>query len=262
MRTFTALYESREDAERTQAELTRLGIIDVDGETNIHDRDTADFSDAGLTTATSRRGFFAGLRDLFVSEEDSHTYAEGVKRGHFLLTVKTDEANADRVQAVLEGSNAVDVDEKAATWRREGWAGPAAAAATATATPTGETHIPIVEEQLIVGKREVARGGVRVRSYVRETPVTEQVTLREEQVHIERRPVDGTVRTAGLDADPFQERSVEVTATAEEAVVGKAARVVEEVVVTKDVDQHVETISDTVRRTEVDVDRLGDKTRR
>jgi hypothetical protein len=49
-------------------------------------------------------------------------------------------------------------------------------------TTVAEEHIPIVEEQLRVGKREVSRGGARVRSYVREVPVHEQVSLREEHV--------------------------------------------------------------------------------
>jgi stress response protein YsnF len=54
-----------------------------------------------------------------------------------------------------------------------------------------EEHIPLVEEELRVGKREVNRGGARVRSYVREVPVHEQVSLREEHVDVERRPVSG-----------------------------------------------------------------------
>src|SRR5437764_3366736 len=50
--------------------------------------------------------------------------------------------------------------------------------------------IPVVEEQLKVGKREVQRGGVRVFSRVVETPVNESVNLREEHVNVERRPVN------------------------------------------------------------------------
>ena len=54
--------------------------------------------------------------------------------------------------------------------------------------------------------------------------------------------------------DPFQERTIEVEERGEEAVVSKEARVVEEVVVRKEADQRTETISDTVRKTEVDVE--------
>ncbi|HEV2802921.1 MAG TPA: YsnF/AvaK domain-containing protein [Pyrinomonadaceae bacterium] len=120
----------------------------------------------------------------------------------------------------------------------------------------GETTIPVVEEELQVGKREVERGGVRVESRVEEKPVTEEVQLREERVHVERRPVDRPV----TDADAaFREGTLEVTERAEEPVVSKTARVVEEVVVGKQVEEHTETVRDTVRRTDVDVQEVDTK---
>jgi stress response protein YsnF len=101
----------------------------------------------------------------------------------------------------------------------------------------------------------VNRGGARVRSYVKEVPVHEQVTLREEHVSVERRPVTDTLSAGKLDTtDAFQERNIEMTETAEEAVVAKEARVKEELVVRKTAEEHVENIDDTVRRTEVDID--------
>jgi uncharacterized protein (TIGR02271 family) len=114
--------------------------------------------------------------------------------------------------------------------------------------------IPVAEEELHVGKREVNRGRVRLHSRVIERPVQEQVTLREERVDVERRPVSGTTQAGALGGDPFQERTIEVEERGEEAVVSKEARVVEEVVVRKEADQRTETISDTVRKTEVDVE--------
>ena len=88
-----------------------------------------------------------------------------------------------------------------------------------------------------------------MRSYVVETPVQEQVNRRQEHVSVERRPVDLTGKE-----NLFQERTIEATEKAEQAVVSKQARVKEELVVKKDVDQRTETVSDTVRRTEVKVD--------
>ncbi|MFL6709842.1 MAG: YsnF/AvaK domain-containing protein [Massilia sp.] len=117
------------------------------------------------------------------------------------------------------------------------------------------TVLPVIEEELRVGKREVQRGGVRIFQRVVETPVNESVTLREEHVSVERRPVDQPVNPA--DMANFQEKSIELRETAEEAVVEKAARVVEEVVVGKQVTQREEQIADTVRHTEVDVEQLG-----
>jgi uncharacterized protein (TIGR02271 family) len=117
------------------------------------------------------------------------------------------------------------------------------------------TAIPVVQEELKVGKREVQRGGVRVFSRVVETPVNESVSLREEHVNVERRPVDQPISTA--DSTAFKEQSIEMRERAEEAVVQKSARVVEEVVVGKEASQRQENISDTVRHTEVQVEQLG-----
>ena len=118
----------------------------------------------------------------------------------------------------------------------------------------GDEVIPIAEEELHVGKRQVGHGRVRIQSRVVERPVEEQVTLRDETVAVERRPVSGTTPAGTLGSDPFQERTIEVEERDEEAVVSKEARVVEEVVVRKDVEQRTETVSDTVRKTEVDVE--------
>jgi uncharacterized protein (TIGR02271 family) len=123
-----------------------------------------------------------------------------------------------------------------------------------TATDGRDEVIPIAEEELHVGKREVGHGRVRIQSRVVERPVQEQVTLREERVDVERRPVSGEYREGALGGDPFQERTIEVEERGEEAVVSKEARVVEEVVVRKEAETRTETVSDTVRKTEVDVE--------
>jgi uncharacterized protein (TIGR02271 family) len=193
------------------------------------------------------------------------------------------------VANVLEASGAVDLDALEAEWRKEGWTGSTTGAATGTTTATtevppgasgatvalsgtatggetqqlgaaGEERIPIVEERLRVGKREVGHGRVRIRSYVVETPVQEQVTLHEERVNVERRPVDRALTGAGEAL--FQERTIEATETAEEAIVAKEARVIEEVTLRKTAEERTETVRDTVRRTEVEVedDRTAAKT--
>ena len=114
-----------------------------------------------------------------------------------------------------------------------------------------------MEEQLVVGKREVQRGGARIHTFVTERPVEASVSLHEEHVSVERRPVD---RTA-TDAD-FQTKDITMTETAEEAVVGKTSRVVEEVVVGKTATDRTETVTDTVRRTDVEVSEITDDTPR
>jgi len=122
----------------------------------------------------------------------------------------------------------------------------------AMATETGrEEVIPLAEEQIVIGKRVVERGQVRVRTYVVERPVEAQVTLRDETVEIERRAVD---RPLTDEAGAFSERVVEVTQTGEEAVVSKEAHVVEELAVHRRAGERTETVRDTVRRTEIEVE--------
>ena len=198
------------------------------------------------------------LSRLSIAGEDMATYHEGVRRGGAVFHAQVPDHLFEEAADVLENHGAVDIGEREAAWRREGWTGAAAQpttgydAATGTARTDGEEErIPVVEERLRVGKRETAHGRVRIRSYVVETPVQEQVTLREEHVKVERRPVDRPI-AAGDDA--FRERTVEATERAEEAVVSKEARVKEEVVVRKQAEERTETVSDTVRRTEVEVE--------
>jgi uncharacterized protein (TIGR02271 family) len=126
---------------------------------------------------------------------------------------------------------------------------------TAMARDTNTAAIPVVQEQLKIGKREVSRGGVRVYSRIVETPVNESIGLREEHVNVERRPVNEPI--SGVDATAFKEQSIEMRETAEEAVVEKSARVVEEVMINKEVTQREQQISDTVRHTEVEVENLA-----
>ncbi|WP_458096507.1 DUF2382 domain-containing protein [Roseomonas sp. WA12] len=123
--------------------------------------------------------------------------------------------------------------------------------AVSTGATTNEERIPIVEEQLRVGKREADRGRVRVRSYVVETPVSESVTLRDEHVQVERRAVDLPLSAAD---DAFRERTIEAVEHSEEAVVSKEARVKEELVIRKEAGERTQTVSDTVRHTEVEVE--------
>jgi uncharacterized protein (TIGR02271 family) len=120
--------------------------------------------------------------------------------------------------------------------------------------------VKIVEERLDVTKRDVDQGRVRVRSYVREEPVSADVDLRSTRVFLERRPVD----RAATDADiAFQDRTIEAREHAEEAVIRKEARVVEEIGLRQEEEVRHETVSDSVRRTEVEIEdeRTGEVTR-
>jgi uncharacterized protein (TIGR02271 family) len=302
-KTVVALYDSASDAETVSSELSAAGFTDTDvidnsaigssgtgwsgtgmtdsslaaGAPGVVGTPLGAVSDTGTSTTSSAgaEGILGRLRRAGVPEDESHVYAEGVRRGGSLVIARLADENVDRGLEIMSNYRPVDIDERGSQWRTEGWskydesAGPytgtglteaatsmrstneTAATRTDRTRSGDETVIPIVEEQLSVGKREVERGGVRVRSYVVETPVEESVTLRDETVNVERRAVN---RPADVTADAFRERTIELSETDEEAVVAKTARVVEEVVVSKDVTERTEQVSDTVRRTEVDVE--------
>ena len=124
-----------------------------------------------------------------------------------------------------------------------------------------EETAPIVEEELSIGKREVASGGVRVTSSVEERPVERTVSLREEEVKAERRPTDYKLSPEEAEA-AFEEKTVEMMGTSEEVEVRKEARVVGEVSLSKETKERQQTVRDTVRRTDVEVEEIEGSSRK
>jgi len=185
-----------------------------------------------------------------VPEAEARYYADGLRRGGALVLVDAADERADRAVALMERAPATDLGAQtgAEVTQERGRAG-------IREGETGEVKIPVVEEELQVGTRQVQRGGVRLYTRVTERPVEETVRLREETVHVERHPVDRPATETDLAA--AKERTIEVTETDEEPVVRKQARVVEEVVVHKDAQEQTETVHDRVRRTEVEVEPVG-----
>jgi uncharacterized protein (TIGR02271 family) len=278
---------------RSEAEAARDQIAGRASNVRIIDQEAGSGSTG--TAGSQGGGLWASIKDAFMPHEDRHAYAEGVRRGGYLLCATVEENQADEICSMLDRSGAVDFDQRQESWRSEGWssyepgsnelgsgghqqqqqqafagtetaqqgfASPGGTQSPSTGAETraegnaiAEERIPLVEEQLKVGKREVERGGARVRSYVEERPVNEQVTLREEHVSVERRPVDRPVASGDLcGSDLLKERDVEMTETAEEAVVAKEARVREEVVLRKTAEERTENIQETVRRTDVEIE--------
>ena len=121
-----------------------------------------------------------------------------------------------------------------------------------------EVVVPIVEEELHVGKRKVEKGGVQVKTTVTETPVEADVHLHEEHVKVKRRAVDRPVTNADVAA--FQEGTIELKESAEEAVITKKARVIEEVVLSKESLDKKHTVRDKVRKTDVEVQEIDTPT--
>lgn len=213
----------------------------------------------GTETGSSIGNFF---RSLFGGESSDYTdinqYTEAVNRGNTLVAVTaSSDALIDRAADIMNSHGAIDIDEGTAQQSASATTtATAASQGTRTVDATeGAVALPVIEEELQVGKRAVRRGGVRVHSRIVEMPVEETVRLRDEQITVERRAVDRPIANADFDA--LQNQVIELTETDEVAVVAKQARVVEEVVVGKDVVEREETIRDTVRRTDVEVEEVN-----
>jgi uncharacterized protein (TIGR02271 family) len=234
------LYDQHSDAQAAFDDLMALGV----------DRTSVDM-------ISSNSGDMSILNQLpsAVPQRDREFYQQGVRDGGSLLVVRVADAMAEQAVEVMERYNIVDINDR---MQRSGFGSSKLGdqtSATFDATSADDTVLPVVEEELRVGKRQVERGRTRVHTHVEETPVEEQVHLRDETVRVERRPVDRVATDADLNA--FQEGEIEITETDEEAIIDKQARVVEEVRVRKDVEDRTETIRDTVRRTDVQVDKMG-----
>ncbi len=205
------------------------------------------------------KGWFHSLFGENQEETDqaASEYENAINTGNVLLSVEATDQNLDRAADILNGHSPINMHrdknaDEVTTTR-------AAAAATPTTQAPGRSTnqqaIPVVHEELKVGKRAILRGGVRVYSRVVEQPVEETIGLREEHVRVDRTPVNREVTDADLRSRG--EQVIEVKEFAEEPVISKTARVVEEVQVHKDATERQQTVRDTVRQTEVRVEDLG-----
>ena len=115
-RNATAYFETRAAADAAVSDLVAAGFpreqISVAGT-----------GASGATGTTDNRSFWEELKDLFLPAEDRYAYAEGLRRGGFVVSVRTEETEYERVLEILDREGAVDLDKKEASWRGEGWTG-------------------------------------------------------------------------------------------------------------------------------------------
>ena len=243
-------------------------LRDIQVGTSVYGRDNekvGEIQEVGPNYLLVRKGWLF-TRDLYIPR----SAIADVQPDAVVLNVRKDEfneadwtdippADEDYATSATTTADAWETRQVADTTAVDMEVAPAARADTRTAATQRtdvaageELTIPVVEEDVRIGTREVETGGVRVTKRVEEVPVSEQVTLRDETVHVERVPVDRPVADADLAGE--RESTLEVREVHEEAVVDKQARVVEEVVVRKDAQEHTETVQETARRTRVDVD--------
>lgn len=266
-----ALFDTSEHAEAARRNLEAAGFpgseISVMGNKTL----------ATAGQALKEPGLWHRLFGRDIEEHEATVYGRAVEAGGVVLTLRVPESDVPRAMGILNAHKVVDVKERAL---QQGLISPAtvaappplpkaaaatAAAATAAAArgvtaPIGKDQVlRLAEEQLDVGKHLVEQGTTRIRRFVTEKPVEAQVTLHEEHANVVRRAVSDPKFVSDID---WSEKTVEVTETAEEAVVSKSAHIAEEVVISREGTDHVETVRDKIRRQQVEVERVpgSDKT--
>jgi len=263
--TIVAVFDTAAHADAAIRDLMTAGIPASSIEHYAQDSKAADLhASSSSVTTNEHRGFWGWLTGGDDVTTDHHAlYDQSIQSGGTVVTVIANSADVEGINEILDRHSPIDMDERHSQYSSSGSYGAVTAPAVATSgtvapsaqvtTAGGATEevISLSEETLAVGKREVDRGTTRVRRYVVERPIEEQVRLRNETVSVFRRPVTSS---AAIGADAFTNREITMTETDEEAVVAKSAHVVEEVVVQKGVEERVETIKDTLRREEVEID--------
>jgi len=231
----------------------RTSSTDTEYHTSASDTDRTERKDR-----TNEDGITKFFNSLFGSGEHADRHSEVGRRGTIVTVHSDTKEEAERASSILDEYGSVDVEERASYYRSDEYRDrPDRTEVDTTTDVKNEDSIPVVEEEMQTGKREVDTGGVRIRSRIVERPVEEHLRLRSEHVHVERKPTDRPATEA--DFQNFKEGEVEMKERSEEAVTSKEARVKEEVKVRKDVEERDETIHDTVRGTEVETEDLSNR---
>ena len=247
MQTVRALFQREADAKAARERLRsqgvppqRMSLIDRTRPAALsHDR-----------TAAPGQSLWASLKEMVVpAESGGARFNEYLDEGGYLLTASVPEEQLEGVIALLSKLAVVDYGNAAGVTDE-----------SVDGDSVEEERIPLVEEHLRVGKAEREDGAVRVHAFATERPVHERVRLVDYRVRVSRRTVDqplGGAERQDLLAELFSERSVELTETSEEVLFEKQARIREEVVIRKEATERVEQVDETLRSTEVEVERAA-----
>lgn len=265
-----AVFDTAEHAQNAVRALQGAGFPAAD--ISVVNNETLD--DRGAKVATES-GFWHRLFGSDVDLHEAKVYGHTVGQGGSVVTLRAPDTLVDKAVALLHTHNPVDVNQRAASLGiLAAGAAPLAAQAAAGAkavgtaaasvaakvpaaasVPTGgqDEVLRLAEETLNVGKRQVEAGMTRVRRFVTERPVEAQVSLHEEHAEVARRAISDPGYIKDID---WSDRTIEVRETKEQAVVNKSARIAEEVVIHKSGSDRVETVKDTVRRQQAEVERV------
>jgi uncharacterized protein (TIGR02271 family) len=243
-----SVYDTTDKAKAALNVLNNSGIETSD--VSIIDRKTL-----GTGVDHQHVGLWRRLFGENVWDHEAAVYGDTLERGGAILAVRTPKERTAKVMAILDAHQPVDVHEHAS---KIGTDVPIEAKALVTAPGTAKAAdkkevLRLAEEQMNVGKQMFETGTTRIRRFVTERPVEAQVNLHEEHAKVVRKAISDPDYIADID---WSDKEYTVTETAERPVVSKKARVVEEVTLGREGLDRTETVRDTVRRQQAEVEKL------
>lgn len=255
-----ALYDREEKAQEAARALESAGFdssdINVSNGELLRDKDVRDSS-------VGQRLFGRSL-----SDQESTAFRRTINSGGAVLTLRTPDTQIDRAMRILNVHGPMNLRDRSASTPTSSAQTSAQnsaqmsppATGTGRLDAAGDEVIRLAEEQIDISKRQVATGKSRIRSFVTEKPVEQQISLHEEHCEVSRRDVTDPKLAKDFDGKDidWKDRVIEITETSEQPVVRKTARVAEEVVIRRRGSDHVETVRDTVRRQQLEVERVPD----
>ena len=259
------MFSNTADAEGAKRSLLKAGFDDNDIDVISGDRLNKEEHEA------RHPGLWQRLFGDTVDEEQAEVYEDALRTGGVVLTLRADEEQLPRALSIIDAHdsgnmqqygelglrNDTDIQSSAGVPTDELYTGevqPTGVTPVRTSLTGDETEeevLRLAEERLEVGKRLVSEGSTRVRRYTVTDDVSKEVSLHEQHADIFRRP---PTQHASPDDVDWSEKTVEVAETHELPVINKTVQVKEEVVVRTDQSERVETVNDSVRRQEVDID--------
>jgi len=246
------LYDSADHAEAARINLEKAGFSASDISV-VGKRDLADD-----VVALREPGLWHRLFGRDIAEYEARVYGKTVEGGGAVLTLRVPDTELRRAMGILNQHHIVDVQRRAI---ESGFAS-SGVASTAPTVPVPakplttdldkEQVLRLAEEQLEVGKRLVTDGTTRIRRFVVEKPVEAKVTLHEEHLEIVRRAAGSPSTMKDIE---WADKTIEFVDSHEEPVLTKSVHIAEEVQIGRKNSDRVETVRDTVRRQDVQVER-------
>jgi uncharacterized protein (TIGR02271 family) len=259
-----SVFDTNQGAQEAVSALMAAGFDRAD----IHSITADEIKTYGATAndISAKPGIWHRLFGEDVVAYEGKVFGDTIKAGGTVLSLRVPEEQAQKAIGILQKHKTVDIEQRAHDVGAVAVAAPPeikaitqpTVASPVVARPVDEHDqvIRLAEEQLKVGKEVVDAGTTRVRKFVTERPVTQDVSLHEEHAEVLRRAVSDPKYVGDID---WSDQTVVVTETAERAVVAKVPMITEEVVIRRAASDHLETIRDTIRKQGIELQKYDSK---